>query len=113
MKAGAVEFLAKPFRHQDLLDAIQTAIERDRERRVNEAATSALRQSFESLTARERELMALIATGRRNKQIAADLGVSEVTVKAHRTHVMQKMQARSLADLVRMANKLGLARPEA
>ncbi|HEX9490765.1 MAG TPA: response regulator transcription factor [Stellaceae bacterium] len=113
MKAGAVEFLEKPFRDQDLLDAIQTAIERDRERRENDAALASLRQRFASLTARERELMPLVATGRRNKQIAADLGVSEVTVKAHRSHVMQKMQAHSLADLVRMADKLGLARPEA
>jgi FixJ family two-component response regulator len=109
MKAGAVEFLTKPFRDQDLLDAIQVAIERDRVRRENDKLTAELRQRYESLTAREREVMPLVAAGLLNKQIAGTLGLSEVTVKVHRGNVMRKMRARSLADLVRMADKLGLS----
>jgi FixJ family two-component response regulator len=109
MKAGAVEFLSKPFRGQDLLDAVQLAIEQNRARRHDATLTAGLQQSYESLTAREREVMALVVTGRLNKQIAADLDVSEVTVKVHRGQVMRKMKAPSLAELVRMADKLGLA----
>src|SRR5262249_35032241 len=111
MKAGAVEFLTKPFRDQDLLDAIQLAIERDRARRRDDAAGSGLKERFASLTAREREVMALVVTGRLNKQIAADLSLSEITVKVHRGQVMHKMHARSLAELVRMADRLGLSPP--
>lgn len=111
MKAGAVEFLTKPFRDQDLLDAIQHALERDRNRLETERSMSGLRERYASLTPREREVMALVVTGRLNKQIAADVGASEVTVKVHRSHVMQKMHADSLANLVRMADRLGLAHP--
>jgi FixJ family two-component response regulator len=107
MKAGAVEFLTKPFRDQDLLDAIHVAIARDRARLDAEALLAELREREAGLTAREREVMALVASGRPNKQIAADLGVSEITVKAHRGQVMRKMNARSVADLVRMADKVG------
>ena len=109
MKRGAVEFLPKPFRDQDLLDAIQIAFDRDRLRRDEDAVAGELRRRFETLTAREREVMAHVATGRLNKQIAGDIGVSEITVKVHRGQVMQKMAARSVADLVRMADKLGLS----
>ena len=109
MKRGAVEFLSKPFRDQDLLDAIQIAFDRDRLRREEEAVAGELRGRFETLTAREREVMAHVATGRLNKQIAGDIGVSEITVKVHRGQVMQKMAARSVADLVRMADRLGLS----
>lgn len=109
MKAGAVEFLTKPFRDQDLLDAIQVAIERDRVRRENDKLTAELRQRYESLTARERDVMPLVAAGLLNKQIAGRLGLSEVTVKVHRGNVMRKMRARSMADLVRMADRLGLS----
>ena len=109
IKAGAIEFLTKPFHDQELLDAIQLGIERDRARRRDDAALADLRQRFDSLTPREREIMARVVTGRMNKQIAADLGVSEITVKVHRGHAMQKMRARSLAELVRMADRLGVA----
>jgi FixJ family two-component response regulator len=110
MKAGAVDFLTKPFRDQDMLDAVTSAIERDRNRRDNEKAVLDLRFLFESLTPREREVIALVTAGLMNKQIAAELGVSEITVKIHRGHVMRKMKAKSLADLVRMAEMLGVRR---
>jgi FixJ family two-component response regulator len=112
MKAGAVEFLAKPFRDQDLLDAIQGGIERDRARRGDAALVAQLRERFASLTEREREIMALVVAGRQNKQIAAELGVSEVTVKAHRGQIVRKMRARSLPELVRMADRLGVPAPK-
>jgi FixJ family two-component response regulator len=110
MKAGAVDFLTKPFRDQDMLDAVTRAIERDRKRRDDEKAVLDLQLQFESLTPREREVIALVTAGLMNKQIAAELGVSEITVKIHRGHVMRKMKARSLADLVRMAETLGIGR---
>jgi FixJ family two-component response regulator len=106
IKAGAIEFLTKPFRDQDLLDAINLGIERDRSRRQASAIVAVLRDNFASLTARERQVMLQVASGRPNKQIAAELKLSEVTVKVHRRHVMRKMKAKSLADLVRMADKL-------
>ena len=106
MKAGAIEFLCKPFRDQDLLDAIHVGIERDRARRRRAAVIEALRGHFDRLTSRERQIMLKVTSGRPNKQIAAELKLSEVTVKVHRRHVMRKMKARSLADLVRMADKL-------
>ena len=106
LKAGAIEFLPKPFRDQDLLDAIHVGIERDRARRRRSAIVDALRGHFDKLTSRERQIMLKVTSGRPNKQIAAELKLSEVTVKVHRRHVMRKMKARSLADLVRMADKL-------
>ncbi len=108
MKAGAVEFLTKPFRDQDLLDAIHVALERDRARRQQESEMMVLREKFESLTPREQEVLPLVVSGRMNKQIAAELGTSEITVKVHRASVMRKMQADSLPDLVKMAVRLGL-----
>ena len=106
MKAGAVEFLTKPFRDQDLLDAIQIALKKDRARREREAEIAGVRERFESLTAREREVVALVVSGMLNKQIAAELGTAENTVKIHRSRAMGKMQAQSLADLVKMIDRL-------
>jgi FixJ family two-component response regulator len=108
MKAGAVEFLPKPFRDQDMLDAVQAGLERDRSRRKNAHDTAKLQACFDTLTSREQEVMALVTAGLMNKQIAGRLGVSEITVKVHRGNVMRKMGAKSLADLVRMADALGM-----
>ena len=110
MKAGAVEFLTKPVREQDLLDAVRDALQRDRVRRQWEDETRDLRSRFDALSARERETVILVTTGIMNKQVAAQLGVSEVTVKVHRHNAMQKLGARSLADLVRIADTLGVSR---
>ena len=109
MKLGAVEFLTKPLREQELLDAIQVAVERDRLRRREDSAVAELRARFASLTVREREVFALVVTGRPNKQIAAELDLSEMTVKVHRSQITRKMQAKSIVALVRMADKLGVS----
>jgi FixJ family two-component response regulator len=111
MKAGAVEFLTKPFRDQDMLDAVQLAIEQDRKQHKDAVATFKLKANFETLSAREQQIMSLVAAGLMNKQIAAEIGVSEVTVKVHRGSVMRKMGAKSIADLVRMSDALR-ARPK-
>ena len=112
MKAGAVEFLSKPFRDQALLDAIHQALERDRQTRKQRANIETLRRRFDSLTPREREVMAFVVAGLLNKQIAGELGMSETTVKIHRRQVMEKMGAGSLAELVRMVDRLGLPTPK-
>jgi FixJ family two-component response regulator len=112
MKAGAVDFLTKPYREQDLLDAVVAALERDRERRESEVAKSELHARFETLSKREQEIMALVTRGLMNKQAAVEAGISETTVKIHRGNVMQKMNAKSFAELVRMADTLQLRRPE-
>jgi len=111
MKAGAVEFLTKPFRDQDLLDAVGAALEADRTRRAGEKRLAELRARSDALTARERQVMSLVVAGRLNKQIAGELGVSEMTVKMHRRQVMRKMQATGVAQLVRLADQLGVAAP--
>jgi FixJ family two-component response regulator len=113
MKAGAVEFLTKPFRDQDMLDAVQLAIEQDRSRRKDESANRQLKASFDTLTSRERQIMSLVAVGLMNKQIAGEVGLTEVTVKLHRGNVMRKMAAKSVAELVRMADLLGVRRETA
>jgi FixJ family two-component response regulator len=110
MKAGAVEFLPKPFRDQDMLDAVQTGLERDRARRKSSSDNSRLKANFDSLTPREQEIMGFVTAGLMNKQIAGEIGVSEITVKVHRGNVMRKMSAKSLAELVRMADALGVRR---
>jgi FixJ family two-component response regulator len=110
MKGGAVDFLTKPFRDQDMLDAVVTAIERDRKRRETDKIVANLQTLLETLTPREREVFALVSSGLMNKQIAAELGLAEITVKIHRGHIMKKMGARSLADLVRKAETLGIRR---
>ncbi|HXI68040.1 MAG TPA: response regulator transcription factor [Steroidobacteraceae bacterium] len=111
MKAGAVEFLTKPFHDQELLDAIHTAITRDKERRRGALIAVELQERYATLTERERQIMALVVTGRANKQIAAELDLSEMTVKVHRGQVMRKMKAGSLPELVRMADRLGASNP--
>jgi FixJ family two-component response regulator len=110
MKAGAIEFLPKPFRDQDMLDAVQLGLERDRARRAVKMASSGVRAKFATLTAREQEVMALVTAGRLNKQIAGEMQLAEITVKVHRGSVMRKMGAKTLADLVRMADIVGIAR---
>src|SRR4029079_5791051 len=112
MKSGAVEFLPKPFRDQDLLDAVQVGLDRDRARREVDVAASKLRADFESLTPREQQVIALVTSGLMNKQIAGKIGVSEITVKVNRGNVMRKMGAKSFADLVRMADALGIRQPK-
>jgi FixJ family two-component response regulator len=108
MKAGAVDFLTKPLRHQELIHAVTRALAVDRKRRADEKTVSDLRRLYESLTPRERDVLALVTAGMMNKLIAAELGVSEITVKVHRSHVMRKMRTRSLADLARIADTLGI-----
>ena len=111
MKGGAVDFLTKPFRDQDLLDAVRTAIERDRQRREVEKTVASLQSLFETLSPREREVLGFVASGLMNKQIAAELNLAEITVKIYRGHIMRKMHAKSLAELIRMTEALGI-RPE-
>jgi FixJ family two-component response regulator len=111
MKAGAVDFLSKPFRDQDMLDAVTSALERDLRRRSEAAAKGDLRAQYETLTAREREVMGYVTSGLMNKQVAGLIGLSEITVKIHRGSLMRKMEAKSLADLVRKAEALGVSRP--
>jgi FixJ family two-component response regulator len=111
MKAGAVDFLSKPFRDQDMLDAVTAALARDTQRRRQSAARDDLRAQYETLTAREREVMGYVTSGLMNKQVAGIIGLSEITVKIHRGNVMRKMGAKSLADLVRQAEALGVSRP--
>ena len=106
MKAGAIEFLTKPFRDQDLLDAVQVGLERDRAKRQKDAGIATLRDRYESLSPREREVVAMVISGLLNKQIAAEIGTTENTVKSHRSRAMEKMQAESLADLVKMVERL-------
>ena len=110
MKGGAIDFLTKPFRDQDMLDAVVKAIEHDRERREADRIVTDVRTLFETLSTREREVLALVSSGLMNKQVAAELGLAEITVKIHRGHVMKKMGARSLADLLRQADLLGIRR---
>jgi FixJ family two-component response regulator len=110
MKGGAVDFLAKPFRDQDMIDAVQAGLDRDKARRQSAGDASQLKSAYDSLTPREHEIMALVVDGLMNKQIAAQIGVSEVTVKFHRSNVMRKMGAKSVAELVRMTHALGLRR---
>ena len=109
MKGGAIEFLTKPFRDQDLLDAVEAGLARDRDRRESDKALGSLRERFETLSARERDVMVQVTAGRLNKQIANDMGIAESTVKVHRTHLMRKMKARSLPELSRMADMLKLS----
>jgi FixJ family two-component response regulator len=112
MKAGAVDFLTKPFRHQEMLHAVTQALDADQKRRAHEKTVADLRSLYESLTPREREVLALVTSGMLNKVIAEELGVSEITVKVHRSHVMRKMRTRSLADLARIADALGIRRDQ-
>jgi FixJ family two-component response regulator len=111
MKLGAIEFLTKPFREQSLLDAVNAGIEKDRKRREELRFVSELRRRFESLTSRERDVFALVVTGRPNKQLAVELGLSEMTVKVHRSQITKKMKATSIVELVRMADRLGISGP--
>jgi FixJ family two-component response regulator len=112
MKGGAIEFLTKPFRAQDLLDAVEAGLARDRARQESERASAMLRARFDMLSSREREVMLLVVAGRLNKQIANDIGIAEATVKVHRTHLMRKMKARSFPELCRMADTLNVRRPQ-
>jgi FixJ family two-component response regulator len=112
MKGGAVDFLTKPFRDQDLLDAVMTAIERDRRRREVDKTVTNLQALYETLSARERQVLALVASGLMNKQVAAQLDLAEITVKIYRGHIMKKMGAKSLADLIRMTEALGIGREQ-
>jgi len=112
MKAGAIEFLTKPLREQDLLDAVQSGLDRDRARRESDKAVQKIRAQYDQLTPREQEVIGYVASGLMNKQIAAEIGVSEITVKVHRGNLMRKMGARSLAELVRMVDQIGVSRPK-